>query len=124
MSHFAQVKDNIVQTVIKAEQDFINILPDAQDWIQCSYNTKGGKHYDPITLKEDSNPPLRKNYPGIGYIYDSQRDAFYAPQPFPSWILDEETCYWKPPIPPPEPRGRYAWNQDTQSWESITIPTT
>lgn len=88
MSHFAQVKDGIVQQVLSAEQDFIDTLPDASDWIKASYNTLAGVHLL-------GGEPLRKNYPGIGWTYDSLRDAFYTPQPGPDYILNEDSCVWE-----------------------------
>ena len=90
MSHFAEIKDGIVQQVIVAEQDFIDSGAVSGIWVQTSYNTYGGQHPE--------GRPLRKNYAGIGYTYDSVRDAFYAPQPDPTWVLDEETCTWRPPV--------------------------
>jgi len=121
MSHFAQVKNGIVQTVIVAEQEFIDLLPDKKDWIQTSYNTRGGIHYTPNTvpLSADGGIALRKNYAGVGYIYDSKRDAFYAPKPYPSWILDENTCLWNAPIPYPNDGKRYIWNENNKSWHLI-----
>jgi hypothetical protein len=109
MSHFAQINaDGIVQQVIVAEQDFIDTLPDASSWVQTSYNTHGGQHPE--------GRPLRKNYAGIGYTYDLQRDAFIPPQPFPSWSLDEETCLWEPPTPYPQDQNYYVWDENTLSW--------
>ena len=118
MSHFAKVEDGIVIDVQVAEQDFI----DTQDgeWVQTSYNTKGGKHYDPVTGEEDSGTPLRKNYAGIGYVYDSVRDAFYAQQPYPSWTLDEDTCYWESPVAYPDDDKIYKWDEDTTAWVEVT----
>ena len=107
MSHFARINDNKVTEVIVAEQDFIDTLPGI--WIQCSYNTRGGIH-------KLGGVPLRKNYPGTGDIYDSVRDAFYGPKPFPSWNLNEETCLWEPPVPMPEPGYNYIWDEETVSW--------
>jgi hypothetical protein len=75
---------------------------------RTSYNTKGGVHMLGGT-------PFRKNYAGVGYIYDPVRDAFYTEQPYPSWTLDESTCYWQPPTPMPEGRGWY-WKEDTTEW--------
>lgn len=97
MSHFAQIDDNnVVINVIVAEQDFIDsgAVGDPSRWIQTSYNTHGGQHPE--------GRPLRKNYAGIGYTYDPSRDAFIPPQPYPSWILDEKTCWWQPPVPVPD----------------------
>lgn len=120
MGHFAKVENGIVTQVIVAEQDVINTgmfgAPDS--WIQTSYNTYGGEH------KLGGNP-LRKNYAGIGYIYDSQRDAFYAPSPFPSWILNETSCLWEPPVSMPDPIEGYfyTWDEESVSWKSVLIPT-
>jgi len=119
MSHFAQVKNKIVQMVIVAEQDFINNLEDKDDWIQTSYNTRGGVHYDPFTNEPDNGIPLRKNYAGIGSIYDENLDAFYDPQPYPSWVLNTNTCQWEAPIPQPNDGNTYIWNEDTKNWDLI-----
>ena len=113
MSHFAKVVDGIVTKVIVAEADFFNTFVDdsAGQWIQTSYNTYGGKH----TL---GGTPLRKNYAGIGYTYDSQIDAFYAPQPYPSWTLNETTCLWEAPVAMPE-EGQYIWNESITNWTEV-----
>lgn len=115
MSHFAQINtDNVVIQVIVAEQDFIDtgILGDPAFWIQTSYNTKEGVH----TL---GGTPLRKNYAGIGYTYDSTRDAFIPPKPFPSFTLNEEKCIWEPPVPMPVDNNFYTWNESTLAWDQI-----
>jgi hypothetical protein len=121
MSHFAKVEDGIVTNVQVGEQEHFDTLDGT--WIQTSYNTRGGKHYAPNSIEEDSGTPLRKNYASIGNIYDSVRDAFYIQQPFPSWILNEDTCYWEAPVTEPEPeidennlRVLYNWDEDTTSW--------
>ena len=110
MSHFAKVVDGIVETVIVAEQDFI----DTQEgtWVQTSYNTCGGVH-------SNGETPLRKNYAGIGYVYDSGRDAFYAPQPYPSWTLNEDSCLWEAPVARPDDDEYYIWDEDTTSWVEV-----
>ena len=95
MSHFAKVENGIVVQVIKAEQDFIDTQQGT--WVQTSYNTRGGVHYSPETGEPDGGVALRKNYASIGYTYDSDRDAFIAPQPADDYTLDEETCTWQPP---------------------------
>ena len=122
MSHFAKVEDGIVTKVLVVEQEFIDTgaLGDANQWIQTSYNTCGGKHYDPVSREEDSGTPLRKNYAGIGYTYDSVKDAFYSPQPYPSWTLDEDTCLWEAPVALPDDDKRYSWDEDTTAWIEIT----
>ena len=108
MAHFAKVVDGIVTQVIVAEQDFV----DTQEgtWVQTSYNTQGGVHLNGGT-------PLRKNFAGIGYTYDSERDAFIAPQPYPSWTLNEGSCIWEAPTVMPDVDGSYTWNESTTSWD-------
>lgn len=116
MSHFAHINsDNIVDLVIVAEQDHIDTLPDASSWIQTSYNTHGGVHPE--------NRPLRKNFAGIGYTYDTTRDAFIPPKPYPSWVLNEETCLWECPVPYPENTNDipYIWNEELQQWDYLLI---
>ena len=85
---------------------------------RTSYNTRGGIHYqaDNNTPSEDQTKAFRKNYAGIGYTYDEQRDAFIPPKPYPSWILNEFSCLWESPIPYPNDGNRYYWNEDTLSW--------
>ena len=128
MSHFAKVVDNIVTEVIVAEQDFIDTLPDSSAWVQTSYNTRGGKHYAPNTSDEDGGVALRKNYAGVGYTYDSTRDAFYVPQPYPSWLLDEDTCTWDSPVPHPNKDATdenpgdgkfYEWDESILNWKEV-----
>ena len=122
MSHFAKVKNNLVETVIVAEQDFINSLPSESGvtWIQTSYNTRGGIHYAPNSNTADGGVALRKNYAGIGDTYDSARDAFYAPKPYPSWILNETSCIWEAPVAHPNDGKLYNWNESNLAWEEIT----
>lgn len=110
MAHFAEIIDGVVQRVIVAEQDFIDTIPGR--WVQTSYNTHAGQHPE--------GRPLRKNYAGIGYVYDEVRDAFYAPQPYPSWLLDEQTCTWQPPVAYPSDGNRYNWDEPSVSWVLIS----
>lgn len=114
MSHFAKVEDGIVTQVIVAEQDVIDsgLFGDPTSWFQTSYNTHGGVH-------SNGGTPLRKNYAGIGYNYDSYRDAFIPPRPFKSWILDEQTCLWNPPVSQPTDGKKYRWDEITTSWMEI-----
>ena len=115
MSHFAQIDgNNIVVQVIVAEQDFINTLSDSQDWIQTSYNTQGGIHLLDGT-------PLRKNFAGKGYSYDATLDAFIPPQPYPSWVLNEDTCLWDAPTPIPTDGKRYTWDEATLAWVEVSV---
>ena len=114
MSHFAKIdKDGIVQRVIVIEQDVLDSgnWGDPNNWIQPSYNTRGGVHYAPNSNDPDGGVALRKNYAGIGYKYDEERDAFIAPQPFPSWTLNEDTCLWVAPIAKPDDGKLYIWNE-------------
>jgi hypothetical protein len=115
MAHYAKVLDGTVLEVIVAEQEFIDTYVDstAGEWIQTSYNTSGGVH-----LK--GGTPLRKNYASIEGVYDEERDAFYEIQPYPSWTLNEDTCFWEPPSPKPEVEGHiYDWNESSLSWNQI-----
>jgi hypothetical protein len=108
MSHFAKVENGVVIQVIVAEQEVIDSGLFGEGWVQTSYNTSGGEHPE--------GRPLRKNYAGVGYTYDSQRDAFIPPKPFESWILDEATCLWGSPVPHPQDNKRYVWDEPTTSW--------
>jgi hypothetical protein len=106
MSHFAKINsDNIVTQVIVAEQDFINsgLVGDSFLWVQTSYNGN-----------------FRKNYAGLGNTYDTTRDAFIAPQPYPSWTLNEDTCRWESPVPYPDDDKRYTWDEATTNWVEVT----
>jgi hypothetical protein len=114
MSHFAKVVNGIVTQVIVAEQDVIDSGMFDAGWVQTSYNTYGGVHLQGGT-------PLRKNYAGAGYTYDSIRDAFIPPTPFPSWVLNETTCLWDAPTPMPIEEGKFfTWDEDTTSWVEVT----
>lgn len=113
MSHYAKIENGFVVQVIVAEQDFIDTQSGI--WVQTSYNTHGGQHIL-------GGSPLRKNFAGVGMVYDSTRDAFYSPQPYPSWTLVEETCGWKPPVPLPSDASddkQYTWNEGTTSWVEV-----
>ena len=110
MAHFAKVNNNIVEQVIVAEPEFFDTFVDSTpgEWIQTSYNTRGGQHPE--------GRPLRKNFAGIGYTYDRTRDAFIPPQPYASWVLNEDTCLWEPPVPYPDDGNNYIWDEETTSW--------
>lgn len=124
MAHFAQIENGVVTSVIVAEQDFIDsgAVGDPASWIQTLYNTRGGVHYNPNSNEPsaDQSKALRKNYAGIGYTYDAQRDAFIPPQPFPSWGLNEQTCNWEPPVLYPVDGNVYVWDESTLSWQPET----
>ena len=114
MSHFAKVENGIVTQVIVIEQDVLDtgLWGDPAAWVQTSYNTSGGQH-------RLGGTPLRKNYAGIGFIYDQDRDAFYAPKPYASWILDEATCVWQAPVSMPDDGNQYSWDESTLAWKVV-----
>lgn len=122
MAHFAEIdENNIVIRVLVVDDRHENnghhyLSNDCGlggTWIKTSYNTSGGKH-------KHGGKPFRKNYAGVGYAYDVDRDAFIPPKPYESWILDEESCVWQAPITCPE-TGSYSWDEETLSW--VEIPT-
>ena len=115
MSHFAKVTDGKVTQVIVAEKEFFDTFVDSSPgtWLQTSYNTHGNQH------PEDR--PLRGNYAGIGYIYDANNDVFYAPQPYPSWILNNTTWLWEAPVVYPTDGKQYKWNESITNWEEVTV---
>lgn len=123
MSHFAKVLDGKVTQVIVAEPEFFETFVDSSpgQWIQTSYNTRGGVHYNPDTNEPsaDQSKALRGNYAGIGFTYDAQHDVFYAPQPYPSWTLNQSTWLWEAPTPYPQDGKIYRWDEATTSWVEI-----
>ena len=125
MAHFAHVKNNIVDAVIVIGEEVIsnaggwtcpkcNSFVALDEWVQTSYNTRGGEHIL-------GGEPLRKNFAGIGYAYDAVRDAFIPPQPYSSWTLNENTCLWESPIPMSEKDTPQRWNEDLQAWEDVIL---
>jgi hypothetical protein len=110
MSHFAKIVDGKVTQVIVAEQEFFDTFVDSSPgtWLQTSYNTHGNQHSE--------GRPLRGNYAGIGYTYDATNDVFYAPQPFPSWILNNTTWLWEAPVAYPTDGKLYKWDETTTNW--------
>ena len=134
MSHFAKLdENNIVVFVTKGrtssdgkEAELTARTGDV--YKQTSYNTRGGVHYNPETGEPsaDQSKALRKNYAGLGYTYDSERDAFIPPKPYPSWLLNEDTCLWDAPVAMPEDAGtgeppkRYTWDEEAVNWVEVT----
>jgi hypothetical protein len=114
MSHFAKVIDGKVTQVIVAEPEFFDTFVDSSPgtWIQTSYNTHGNQHPE--------GSPLRGNYAGIGYTYDTKNDVFYEPQPFPSWILNNTTWLWEAPVAYPTDNKNYKWDEATTNWIEIS----
>jgi hypothetical protein len=123
MSHFAKVVDGKVTQVIVAEPDFFKTFVDSSPgaWIQTSYNTRGGKHYNAQGVEDTSaaTPALRGNYAGIGYTYDAQNDVFYAPQPYASWTISAPTWTWTAPTPMPTDGKIYKWDEPTKAWVEV-----
>jgi len=117
MAHYAKVNNGIVEQVIVAQADFFDTFVDSSpgQWIQTSYNTRGGVHYGQDGQPDDGTP-LRKNYAGIGYTYDSAKDAFIPPQPYASWTLNDDTCLWEAPVAYPDDGQRYTWDESSTSW--------
>lgn len=127
MAHFAEIDQNgkvLRVVVIPNEQEawgqqFLAVdLGQDGTWLQTSYNTRGGVHYDQDG-KPDGGVALRKNYAGIGFTYDAQRDAFIPPKKFPSWLLNEQTCLWEPPVAYPTDGKRYRWDEPTINWVEV-----
>jgi hypothetical protein len=120
MAHFAKVLNGEVLTVIVAEPEFFDTFVDSSpgNWIQTSYNTRGGVHYNPETglPSADQSKALRKNYASIGMEYDATADAFRAKKPYSSWTLNQETFLWECPEPYPTDGKSYYWNEPTLSW--------
>ena len=125
MAHFAELDgDNIVTRVLVVNdadasdgQNFLaNTLGLGGTWKQTSYNTSGGVH-------STGGTPFRKNYAGIGYTYDSGRDAFIPPKPYASWLLNEDTCLWDAPTPMPVEEGKiFKWVEEDLNWQEIVTP--
>jgi hypothetical protein len=124
MAHFAEIDENNIVTRVLVvdnanESDGQTFLAETCNlggtWIKTSYNTQGGVH-------SNGGTPLRKNYAGIGYTYDSGRDAFIPPKPFASWVLNEDTCNWNAPTPRPVEEGKFfTWNEETTSWDEVSL---
>lgn len=109
MAHFAEIdENNIVLRVLVTSNDMVN---EGYDWL---INNIGG-----TWVQTSYNATIRKNFAGVGYTYDAERDAFIAPQPFGSWVLDENTCQWEAPVAYPEDGKRYRWDEDTLNWIEI-----
>ena len=104
---------NEVATTEQAGVEFLqNLYNDTATWKQTSYNTYGGVHALDGT-------PFRKNFAGVGYTYDETKNAFIAPKPYASWVLDDDTCLWEAPVAYPDDDKEYEWNEDTTSWDAV-----
>lgn len=130
MAHYAKVKDGVVTQVIVAEPEFFDTFVDTEpgEWLKTSYNIRGGVYFDPETNEAAADQSVitgdegreRKNYAGIGFTYDRDRNAFIPPQPFASWTLNDTSCLWEAPVAYPTDGEMYTWNEDTTSWDVVT----
>lgn len=125
MAHFAQLdsSNTVVQVIVVGNLDCLDqngnesetvgiafcqsLFGSDMQWLQTSYNGK-----------------IRKNYAGIGSVYDAERDAFISPKPYPSWVLNEETCQWVAPVPYPNDGGWYEWDESSGTWIKLDVPKT
>ena len=123
MAHYAKIVETKVTKVIVADAAYINEFVDDSPgtWIKVSINTRGGIHYAPYSHTPDDGTPLRKNFAGVGHIYDATRDAFYEPQPYTSWTLNEDSCQWEAPVAYPNDGNVYEWNESDQQWDEVSI---
>jgi len=121
IAHWAEIDENNIVTrvlvVADDKEDGQTFLADelglGGTWKKTSYNTIAGEH-------RNGGTPFRKNYAGIGYTFDAERDAFISPKPFASWVLDEEKCVWEAPTPMPTDGKNYLWDEATTSWKEVT----
>jgi hypothetical protein len=120
MAHFAKIENNLVTEVLVVNNDLehrgadflVNDLGLGGTWIKTSYNTRGNVHVN-------GGIPFRKNYAGIGFSYDSNRDAFIPPKPYESWLLNEDSCLWEAPVAMPTDGKLYMWDEETLSWKEV-----
>jgi hypothetical protein len=119
MAHFAELdQNNLVLRVLvtdnNAPNEGLNWLMKnfGGTWVKTSYNTWAGQH-------KLGGTSLRKNFAGVGYTYDTSKDAFIPPKPFDSWVLNEETCLWEAPVPYPTDGASYYWDEETISWAEV-----
>ena len=116
MAHFAQIESNLVtQVIVVDNSDILDEAGNESEAIGVPYCTDllGG-----TWVQTSYNASFRKNYAGVGNTYDSSRDAFIIPRPYPSWILNETTCIWEAPIAYPSDGESYLWDEATQTWSS------
>jgi len=128
MAYMAKVIDGLVVSVHSRTPEYNSTQPDAELFIQTSYNVRGGVYYDPDTglpaenqaeVIAEQDGRQRKNYAGIGYTYDEERDAFIPPKPFESWVLNEDTCLWEAPAAMPDDSQMYRWDEETTNWVKV-----
>ena len=116
MAHFAKLGvGNIVEQVIVISNDIATTEQSGVDFINQLYNTRD------VWKQTSYNGNIRKNYAGIGFQYDQTRDAFIAPKPYNSWILNENTCKWEAPVAKPQDTNKYSWNESTLTWDIVEV---
>ena len=130
MAHFAKIENGIVTEVIVAEQDFIDEWHSDETWVQTSYNTQCGIHYQSDEIRDEQNrkipstdqsKALRGNFAGIGMVYDSVKDKFYYSQPYASWTLNQTTWVWDAPLTDPSSgTDIYSWNEEAYQADNST----
>jgi len=125
MAHYAYLDENNIVTMVIVGKNEDEAPGDWETYYgakRTSYNTRGGVYYMPNTNEPDpdQSKAYRKNYAGLGYTYDATRDAFIPPQPFPSWVLNEQSCLWDAPVPYPTDGKRYSWDEATLAWVEVT----
>ena len=120
MAHFAQLDENniVTQVIVVSNEDIKDSIGNENEEVGIAF-CKNLLGRDTIWKQTSYNNSIRKNYAGIGFTYDATRDAFIAPKPFNSWILNESTCIWESPVTYPNDGNVYAWNEETTSWVSI-----
>jgi len=131
MAHWAELDENNIVTRVlvgdnndPAGDEGYQWLVDnlGGTWVKTSYNAVAGKRRNPETNEITEEAGFRKNYAGIGYTYDSTRDAFIPPKPFASWLFNEDTCLWDSPVPYPTDGRPYVWNEELTAWEEVVLP--
>jgi hypothetical protein len=116
MAHFAKLgTGNIVEQVIVVSNDIAITEQAGVDFINKLYNTRD------VWKQTSYNNNIRKNFAGIGFQYDQQRDAFISPKPYQSWVLNEDTCRWEAPVAKPEDDNIYKWNESTLTWDIVEV---
>ena len=122
MAHFAQLDENnvVTQVIVVHNNELMLDGVESEDAGIVFCKSLFGK--DTRWKQTSYNGNMRKNYAGVGYTYDQVRDAFIPPKPFPSWVLNEDTCQWTAPIPMPDDGKRYTWDEQTTSWTEVAEP--
>lgn len=137
MAHYAFIDDAKVVTEVIVGRDESDLADEVFSWeehygefrgqvcVRTSYNTLGGVHYTVDgegnrVPSEDQTKAFRYNYAGVGFTYDEERDAFIPPQPFESWVLNEDTCLWDAPVPYPTDGNAYTWDEQAVDWVKVT----